>query len=275
VPWDLSRKNYGLFILPPFYKQDSVLMKSGENKIDILHGIMHYIKRSRQKYVLLAESNVICNLTFDKMMELHQNSNADITIVSTDLKENEGHNDNEIYVNTDENNMVTEFQPYSSHATANKKSLGFYLLDCNLLENIVENCVLRGDEDFTRDALMKNVKSLKIMAYNYDGYNKTINDINSFYEFNMELLQPEVRQNLFESENKILTKVKDKVPARYLKNADVRNSFIADGCIIDGEVENCVLFRGVEIRKGSSIKNCVIMQDSKIFEKLQFELCHT
>ena len=105
-----------------------------------------------------------------------------------------------------------------------------------------------------------------MVGYNYKGFVRTITDINSYYNFNMELLNDDVRKCLFESHDRILTKVKDKVPARYLKHAKVSNSFIADGCIIDGEVEGCILFRGVEVRKGCKLKNCVIMQDSKIME---------
>ncbi|MEG1923009.1 MAG: glucose-1-phosphate adenylyltransferase subunit GlgD [Clostridia bacterium] len=266
LPWDLGRKKYGLFILPPFYKQNDKVLSAGDNKIEILHGIMHYIKRSRQRYVLLADSNVVCNMTFDEMMNLHQENRADITVVYNELAENEVRSPNDVYLETDDKNRITKIEPYSSITTLKKRAIGFYLMDCDLLENIVENCMARGNIDLIKDSLMKNTAKLKIMGYKYDGYVKIINDINGFYNFNMDLLTADVRAELFEAKDKIYTKVKDRVPARYLEDSNVKNSFIADGCIINGEVEGSILFRGVEIQKGCSVKNCVIMQDSKIME---------
>lgn len=266
LPWDLSRKKYGLYIWPPFYKQDSELHMTGEDKIAILHSIVHYIRRSQQKYVLLADSNVMCNMTFDDAMEKHKNSNADITIIYNEMVPGAEHDDNEVYIDMDETGRVVDIDAFNKYSKFSSKALGFYIIEGDLLVNLVESCIARGEKSFEKDILARNLGRLKVVGYNYKGFVRTITDINSYYNFNMELLNDDVRKCLFESHDRILTKVKDKVPARYLKHAKVSNSFIADGCIIDGEVEGCILFRGVEVRKGCKLKNCVIMQDSKIME---------
>ena len=266
LPWDLSRKKYGLYIWPPFYKQDSELHMTGEDKIAILHSIVHYIRRSQQKYVLLADSNVMCNMTFDDAMEKHKNSNADITIIYNEMVPGAEHDDNEVYIDVDETGRVVDIDAFNKYSKFSSKALGFYIIEGDLLVNLVESCIARGEKSFEKDILARNLGRLKVVGYNYKGFVRTITDINSYYNFNMELLNDDVRKCLFESHDRILTKVKDKVPARYLKHAKVSNSFIADGCIIDGEVEGCILFRGVEVRKGCKLKNCVIMQDSKIME---------
>jgi len=147
-----------------------------------------------------------------------------------------------------------------------KRALGFYLVDSNFLESVVESAMARGDKDLVMDIFAKAVDKLNIVGYKYDGYAKTVDDIPSYYDFNMQLLDTDVRNQLFASENKIYTKVKDKVPARYLKNANVKCSIVADGCKVDGTVENSILFRGVEVRKGCEIRNSIIMQDGLILE---------
>lgn len=266
LPWDLSRKKYGLYIWPPFYKQDNAVHLTGDDNIDVLHSIVHYIRRSQQKYVLIADSNVVCNMTFDDVMNQHKSSGADITVIYNELGKNEKHETGEVYLRFDDSNRLLDVDAYNKYSNYKAKALGFYLIEGDLLVNLVESCVARGEKSFEKDIISRNVNRLKINGYNYKGFVRRITDINSYYDFNMELLDDKVRSCLFELQNKIYTKVKDKVPARYLKNANVRNSIIADGCVIDGEVENSILFRGVEVRKGCKIKNCVIMQDSKIME---------
>jgi len=261
--YDLNRKKYGLFILPPFYKQEE---KVTDSAIETLHRIMHYIRRSNQRYVLLADSKVICNMTFDKMMECHLSSKADITMAYRDMDENEAHSEREVYLDVNENGKITAIEPGTVYSKMKKRALGFYLVDSNFLESVVESAMARGDKDLVMDIFAKAVDKLNIVGYKYDGYAKTVDDIPSYYDFNMQLLDTDVRNQLFASENKIYTKVKDKVPARYLKNANVKCSIVADGCKVDGTVENSILFRGVEVRKGCEIRNSIIMQDGLILE---------
>lgn len=262
-PWDLNRKRYGLFILPPFYKQDENL---ASGSVETLRRIMYYIRRSGQKHVLLADGNVVCNLSFDGMMERHLSTNADITVAYADVSSVEPYDSTKDYLTVDSSGRITSIEKGSDYRRQPEKALGFYLIDRGLLESLVETASVRGEKDIIGDVFAKQTEKLKIVGWKYDGYAKSIDDIADYYDFGMQLLSEGVRESLFESGLPVYTKVKDKVPARYLKNSCVRNSMVADGCIIDGCVENCILFRGVEIRKGCEVRNSIIMQDGRVME---------
>lgn len=104
----------------------------------------------------------------------------------------------------------------------------------------------------------------RFCGWKYNGYVARLNSVDAFYKHNLALLQPAVQQDLFNSAHPIYTKVKDEVPANYCGSGSARNSVIADGCIIEGEVENSVLFRGVHVGKGAKVKNCILMQATYI-----------
>jgi glucose-1-phosphate adenylyltransferase len=145
------------------------------------------------------------------------------------------------------------------------------IIEKHLLEYLVEECAARGQSDFIMDILMKKIDSLKIYAYPHNGYLGRIDSIKNYYEHNMELLNPEIRNELFFKPGSIFTKIKDKVPAKYGDTAVVQNCMIADGCLIEGEVYNSILFRGVSVARGAVIKNSIVMQDSVIYENASLE----
>jgi glucose-1-phosphate adenylyltransferase len=134
-----------------------------------------------------------------------------------------------------------------------------------LLYNLVVDAAAKGYVDFYRDVISKHLGFFKICAYKYDGYYSLISSMAGYFECNMKLLSEEARVGLFNVKNRpIYTKVRNSAPAKYCEGASVKNSLVADGCIIEGEVENCILFRGVKIGKGSVVKNCVLLQDTYV-----------
>jgi glucose-1-phosphate adenylyltransferase len=139
-------------------------------------------------------------------------------------------------------------------------------MEKTLLEYLVEKASAHGQYDFIQDVLMRNVNKLKIYGYRYGGYVARLNSPNSFFAANMDLLDQKVRQDLFSEDHPVYTKVKDEVPARYGPRAHAANSIVADGCVIEGEIENCVLFRGVYVAEGAKLKNCIAMQGAQIQE---------
>ena len=133
------------------------------------------------------------------------------------------------------------------------------LIKKDLLTELTDDCLAHDEHSISKDILLANIKKLKISGYRFDGYYNKIDNIQSFFEFNLDLLKPEIRHELFGSgERYVYTKVKDSVPTHYGKNAEVKSSFVADGCRIEGTVENCIIFRGVKIGKGSTVKNSII-----------------
>ncbi|MDL2258085.1 glucose-1-phosphate adenylyltransferase subunit GlgD [Eubacteriales bacterium OttesenSCG-928-K08] len=267
--WDLNRKRDGLFMLPPFVTRDNVGLYRGT--VEALKNVSGYVRRSSQRYAFVAGSYTIFNTTFNDMLEQHIKSGAEITIMCNDDGSTERPEDQyeDLRVKVDDNGRVTdmEYNPY--HPTSTLRSCNVFLMEKTLLEFLVEEAVAHGKYDLSLDVLMPNVKKLRIYSYLYRGFVARLNSPNSFFASNMALLDHNVREDLFNEEHPIYTKVKDEVPARYGRGARPRNSIVADGCIIEGEVEDSILFRGVQVAKGAKVKNCILMQGTQIQENAE------
>ncbi len=268
--WDLDRKSGGLFILPPYVSSDNTGWYRGE--IDAYHSNMSYIRRSTQNYVVVSGSSMVCNLTYDEAMEFHKDNNADITVIyKQESKATKEELSRHTLIRTDDQNRVWDIEVKPTTPMSDKISMEMYILEKRLFEYLIEECVARGQYDFSKDVLIKNKDKLRILGYPYDGYLAKIDSIHSYFLNNMELLHQDNFYELFQHAGPVYTKVKDEVPAKYGDNAKLVNSLVADGCIVEGEVENCVLFRGVKIAKGAVVKNSIIMQDTEIQEKAIIE----
>lgn len=259
--WDLHRKRDGLFILPPFVTKSNTGVYRGT--VDAIRSVLGYVRRSSQKYVILTGSHTIYNLTFDDMLKKHIETGADITIMHTeehDFDRSEQYDD--LRLTMDHTGRINDLalNPYMPDSPF--MGCDVYIMEKTLLEYFVEDAAAHGEYDFMQDVLIKNVKKYNFYGWRYDGYVARLNSVSSFYKHNMALLNPTVQNDLFNPEHPIYTKVKDEVPARYSGSGRVRNSMVADGCIIEGTVENSILFRGVKVGPGAEIKNCILMQAS-------------
>ncbi|MBP2654047.1 MAG: glucose-phosphate adenylyltransferase, GlgD subunit [Firmicutes bacterium] len=262
--WDLARKRNGLFMMPP---PDHIHYSNSIYKGDLEHFHNHLdsIKKSQQHYVLIAGSHTICNLNYSDVFKFHVDNQADITIV---YKQEESCPEKYFAMATvlkvDGENRVTDMEVKSDKAAGGNICMETFVIAKELLLQIIEDCVARGEFDFIKEGIIKNLHRYKIYGYRYDGYMAKINSIQAYYQANMSLLLPEVWTELFSKLGPIYTKVKDTPPANYREYARVQNSMIANGCIIDGTVENSILFRGVKVQKGAYIKNSIIMQKSEV-----------
>ena len=257
--WDLHRKREGLFILPPFMTKENTGVYRGT--VDAFRSCMGYVRRCTQQYVILTGSHTIFNTTFDALFEQHVRTGADITILynEDDVYEPEEQND-DLRLLMDASGRVTEmeFNPYRPRT--NCRSCDVVIMDKLLLEYLVGEAFSRGEYDFVRDVLLKKCGSLKVYGCRYDGYVARMDSVTSYFRHNMALLDPAVRADLFNPAHPVYTKVKDEVSARYGEAVAVHNAILADGCDIDGAVENSVLFRGVTVGRGSMVKNSIVMQ---------------
>lgn len=265
-PWDLARKREGLFVLPP--AQDVVL--TGDCRIAVLTGAIRFLERSKQRYVVVADSNNVCNIRFDKIVEQHKNTNADITVVYQHVKSK---TENETYVDVDENGAVKDLVYSSDRKKCLNRMVGYYVFTKDMLINILQDCMIHSRKRFVKDVIERNINRLKIYGYCFDRFLRSVKDIDSYYNVSMELFETNKRKDLFMSEDKIFTKSKDRVPTRYLSHASMKNSIVADGCVIDGTVENSIIFRGVTIGRGAEVKNCIVMQDGIISPKATLSCC--
>jgi len=260
--WDLNRKNGGLSIFPPFACNSLKSVYRG--KLEALIGIRKFLENAKQEYIVLADCNVVCSLDIKEIINKHIESSADITIVYHNCKRI---SENDLVLKLDKNSCVYDISIAikDGYETSNI-GLGIYIVKRDLLVKIVEDAYTHGNIDFEREYLQKNIDSIKICGYENKGYSVAINSIGEYYRANMALLNKVVRKELFYKNGNIYTKVKDTVPTKYGLNAVVKNSLIADGAIIEGTVENSIIFRGVKIAEGACVKNSIIMQ-STIIEK--------
>lgn len=266
--WNLARKRYGLTLFPPF----SNLSSSGsDSRIDILYGVLDYLKRSSQEYVLLAESNILINKKFNDFFENHLATKADISIAYQNIEDYESKDATESYIYTDEDENVCDIETGENLSNATKKYFGYILINKQVLINFIEHSKVRGKKGYLTNLIAKNIGILKIKAYHFDGYGRKIATLSDYYDASMEILNQDVREELFTSAHPIYTKDKDTTPTRYLNNACVKNCFVADGCLIDGEIENSIIFRNVKIKKGSVIQNSIILQQSDIGENVHLK----
>lgn len=263
--WDLHRKRDGLFILPPFVTHDNTGVYKGT--VDAIRSCMGYIRRSSQRYVVLMGSHTIYNTTFSDMIHAHIESGADITVLynreeNYDLSEQF----DDLRLTIDETGRVTDLAINPKEYASNLCSCDAFVMEKTLLEYLVEDAYAHARYDFTNDVLLSNVKDLNIRGFEYKGYVARLNSIKTYYRHNMALLDKAVSRELFSHEHPIYTKVKDEFPASYVDDGSAINSIVADGCVIEGRVENSILFRGVKVKKGAVVKNSIIMQAAEIGE---------
>lgn len=263
--WNLDRKKDGLFILPPVD-----FSRMGRLQGD-LHSFFHhldFIKRSTQKYVVLAGSRVICNLDYKIILNYHLKKQADITIVYQKIKPEElrPHTTLQIYNDGRIYSMDCSVCNLGSNA-----SMETYFMEKDLLVELIERSIKSGGNDLLKDGIVKNLDNLKVCGYRYDGYTATIDSIKSYYGYHMDLLNPSILEETFSKWGMIYTKSKDDAPVKYKANAEVENSLIANGCVIEGKVEDSILFRGVRVAKGAHLKGCIVMQKGEIGENVVLE----
>lgn len=259
--WDLARKKGGLYILPPFGNVESTLYRG---RIEALYGAMSFIKHSRAKYVILSDCDVVTNIDYKPIVAAHIESGADITAVahtgvysSDDIKTSTVFN-----VDADKNVTSVLINPDISGTCT--MSLNVFVMSMDFLIETVNDAMARGNVSFERNILQEKCRELKIKIYEYDNYFSKLNSPESYFKSNMALLEPENARKLFVPKRSIYTKVSDNAPVKYDLDSKVSNSLIADGCIIEGEVENSVLFRGVKVGKGAKVKNCILMQGTVV-----------
>lgn len=263
--WDLHRKRDGLFILPPFMTKDNSGVFHGA--IDAIRSVIGYVRRTSEDYAILVWPRVAMNMDLVPMMEQHLATGADLTILyAEDGSFQPEEQSQDLRLILDEKGRVTEMELDAYRPRSVNRSCDVMILKKELLEYLVEEAYARGEYDFHRDILLKKCRTLNIMGYKHEGFLARVESIESYFADSMALLNPDVQADLFNPRHPIYTKVKDEVAARYSVSAQVKNSLVADGCVIEGQVENCILFRGVHVKPGARVFNSILMQGAELGE---------
>lgn len=264
--WDLARKNRGLNIVPPFAKK-SVKVYNG--RVEALASILEFLKSQKEKYVILSDANIVMNFDFAALIDAHIKTGADVTLAYTkeeipeNLRAEHENNENFYYTLVIEDGRVKEIKTNPSEAGIQNYYMNICIIDRESLIDLVGKAYVHGIAYLERDIFSPYLDKLNVQGYLYEGYVARIVDMKSYFRENMRMLDEKNVDALF-SHAPIYTKIRDDNPTRYVNGAKVRNIMAADGCLIEGEVENSILFRGVKIGKGARVKNCVLMQDTVV-----------
>lgn len=262
--WDLSRKRGGLRILPPFSFASSHAVGETQGRMDALAGVRSYLKNIRQDYVVLAWGDIVANLPIADAFQQHLKSGADITAICTQTPT--GDPSRCTYFTVGANGNVTDVAVHPT-APMGCETLECYIMSTKQLLDLTDYAAAHKIHSFSEGVLLSMVDQLKIVPYLYNGFVARIHSVASYFTQSMRLLDGSVQESLFgDPAFPVRTKIRS-VPATYYSGeARCTGSLIADGCIIEGQVENSILFRGVKVEKGAKVSNCILMQSTTIKE---------
>ncbi len=266
--WDLSRKNGGLNIFPP-YAQKNTGVYGG--KIGLMQSILGFLKSQKEKYVILSDTNIAMNFDFKALLNAHIKSEADVTVAYTkeEIPQSIMKIDNPrkvMYYTLDiDGGEVKNMHINPQESGVKNYSMNIYVFARETLIKLINEAFVAGGIYLERDIMLPqiNAGTLKVCGYEYEGYVSRINSLKGYFDENMRLLENKNLEALFEK-NPIYTKIRDDNPTRYMNGSSATNVMVADGCVIEGEVENSILFRGVKIGKGAKVKNAILMQDTVV-----------
>ena len=269
--WDFGRKQGGLYVFTPTITTTNSYWYQGT--ADALYQNISFLKESHEPYVVIASGDGVYKLDYSKVLEQHIEKGADITIVTKDINPEEDDVSRFGVVKTNDDMQVVDFEEKPLVAQTQTASIGVYVIRRRQLIELLEACAKEGRTDFVKDILIryKNVK--RINAYSLDSYWRNIGSIDSYFRTNMDFLNPEVRDHFFRTTPGVYTKVEDLPPAKFNGDAVTSNSLIASGCIINGSVENSVLFKKVYVGNNCVIKNSIILNDVHIGDNCYIENC--
>ena len=269
-PWGLDRVHGGVHVLPPY---ESSSGKSWyEGTANAIYQNISFIDRYNPDYVAVLSGDHIYKMNYNKMLEFHKSHKADATIAVLEVPWEEASRFG--IMSADENDIIYEFAEKPAQPKSNLASMGVYIFSWqNLKKHLIAN---ENDESASKD-IGKNIipamlaEGNKLVAYHFDGYWKDVGTIDSLWEANMELLDENPQIDLNDDKMRIYTRNFSLPPHYIAPGASVKNSILADGCVIEGEVENCVIHSGVKIGKGSVVKNSVIMKDTVVRTDCQID----
>ncbi|HSN65277.1 MAG TPA: glucose-1-phosphate adenylyltransferase subunit GlgD [Fusibacter sp.] len=265
-PWDLDRKINGLFLFTPTYDYTTVNRKIGD--IDLFYQNKSFVRNAKQENIFLAKSYMIANIDLNEAYQDFVESGADISIIYKRVKDVKNRFIGCDKMNFDENGEFSSIGTNLGMEESFNMSLEMYFIKKGVYFDLLFDAVEKGNANYLKQAVLNSLNKYKLHTYEFKGYVSCINTTRNYFDANMAILNPDISKELFFENGQIFTKVKDEPSTHYKKNARIKNSFIANGCQIDGYVENSIIFRGVTIEKGCIIRNSIVMQKTHIDENV-------
>ncbi|MGL5506759.1 MAG: glucose-1-phosphate adenylyltransferase subunit GlgD [Paraclostridium sp.] len=269
--WDLSSKNDGLFVFSPENTKNQIYRSMKKGDVYNIFSNIDYIEKSKQEYVLISPSYMVCNIDYKKALSYHKKSKNDITIIYKNIDNAKEDFLGTSILNIDEENKISSMGINIGREEKATVSMDMYFMKKSLLIDMIYSTVSKGEFTNIEDCISSSLEELNVGAYEYSGYLKCINSTKTYFQTNKDLLDIDIANELFYSERKIFTKEKNEQPTLYTSDSDVKNSFVATGCVIEGEVKDSIIFRKVHVKKGAVIKNSIVMQNGTIQENVKLD----
>ncbi len=268
--WDLAKSSGGLKLYPPYSEKGLGVYKG---RVDAIYSLSHMLEKKKEKYIVMADTNIATCYDFKDMIHKHIESGADVTVAYTEQELPEGFKNAESIDKTaiwytyelDKDNFVKNINICEQSDGVKNMAMNVFICDRKWLIDIAKKAYMTGKEFFERDVLIPILDQLKIYAYKHENYAVRITDMQTYFDQSMALLEGDNLDRLFNGHT-VYTKTNDDNPTRYIKGSSVKNSMIADGCIIEGTVENCIIHRKCHIKKGAVVKNSIIYSHGVVGE---------
>lgn len=264
--WDLARRSGGIKIIPPFAAvfDSQAANKLYTSRLEAMMGATSFLNHCTEDYVVLSDCDVICNIDLNAVIADHIASGADVTMVTKRVDPAKTVlNSANFVTKIDESGRITDFAEYTPTEDEVDVSTNIMVMRRDDMLAMIHESAAHGYTSYFRDVISRTLHKQHYHAYRYDGYYAYIGSLEGYFAVSMSLLRPEARDGLFNMKNRpIMTKVRNSAPTRYMGTASVTNSYVADGCVIEGTVENSILFRGVRVGRGTVIRNSILLQDT-------------
>lgn len=268
--WDFGRKQGGLFVFTPTTTMESSFWYRGT--ADAMYQNLNFLKNSHEPYVVIASGDAVYKMDYNKVLEYHIEKKADITVVCKEMGD-----DSEITrfgtIRMNEESRIEEFEEKPVIAKSKTVSCGIYVIRRRQLIELLEKCAEEDRFDFVKDILIRFKDIKRIYGYKIKDYWRNIASVEDYFATNMDFLKPEVRDYFFKQYPSIYSKADDLPPAKYNVGSNVKNSLVSSGSIVNGTIEDSVIFRNTFIGSNCYIKNSVILNDVYIGDNTRIENC--
>ena len=267
--WDLARRSGGIKMLPPNVTVSYNSRGNTSSRLEALKSVNYSLSKIKDEFVVLSDCDVICNIDLNDIIEYHAKNGADMTLAVKKMPLTAEHARNNIVINSNDEGRITDILTYPDNFSGDAEiSLNMIVMRTDYLQRMINDSIAHNLTSLTRDVIAKNVDRCNFRVYRYDGFFANILSMKDYFKYSMELIKnDEARKSLFEEKNRpVLTKIRNSEPTYYSDTSIVKNSLIADGCVIEGTVENSILFRGVKVGRNTTVRNSILMQDTLLGE---------
>lgn len=268
--WNFGRKQGGLYVFPPTITKDNNFWYQGT--ADSIYQNLDWLKKCHEPYVVIASGDCVYKLDYNRVLEYHIEKKADITVVCKELPPDEDVTRFGV-IKMNEDGRIEEFEEKPMVSSSSLVSAGIYVLRRRQLIELIERCAQEDRYDFVKDILIRYKNLKRIFGYKLKDYWSNISTVESYYRTNMDFLKPEVRDYFFRQYPDIYSKVDDLPPAKYNPGSSVKNSLVSSGCIINGHVENSILFKKTFVGENCVVKNSIILNDVYLGDNTHIENC--